>query len=1435
MKQRNLKKKLMAILLAAAMAVNVFPGFGSKVHGAEPPDGPDSTQFATTDELRSFNTNDSDSDGKNPAKVYFGTNRTKDKRQWWIAGSQDGNLTLFAANSLNDYQLFDEATDIKSYSAAWQCDYTGSGSTVPTDVYPNHYGSSQIRSDLNELTKVSPYNSTFTSTELELMNATTIYTYDLKNNSVYSTTDKLYLAYGDEKDTYITVGKNSASALNNGLHIDMPYWNADFFLRAPYRGKTSPAGTWKLSASITFSSVDYMGIMTHIQLRPAFELDLRSAAFASAAPAATSDGDLALKDVDGDGAFTLRYTPPANIQTGTAAISDSKESAVITNTGSGKTYLVAQNKNGAWAKEVKNGDLVFASEMSDTLTSFNNCKVWLEITSDGVTYASMASDRTDTKAKNVKVNAGQNMAVTSGNNLQPGVSGAITDITIQADEGYYFSDEYVTGLDGQLGGLTAVKENDGSALTISGTPTSDVNITLPDANKLFRVVIIPEDGMQVKSGGLTQQIQNGKEMVPVVIEAADGYIFLDNYSVAKQNGITVTRNSGSQITVSGTPTADTALTLPAAAQTVFDITQFASKDQLKNFDTNDTNKQITPSAKVYFGQNGSGQAQAWWIVGHDTNSQNADNLVLFAASPLAAETPFKPDLDMQNALKQRIPYSTDWNCDYITTGGSNPAEVYPNHYGASPLRITTLKSIEINPSYFSNAEQALMKDTVIYTNDENNGSVYSTADKLYLAFGEYNHIKKEYITVGTNSPDSLNDGLHIDERYREGGKFWLRTPGLSASNSHSALTAWPTGTVILCGVQSTQPTLMPAFEFDLSSVVFASTAPAAASAGPLLVDENAMTLRYKDESLGSAVISSDKATVEFSGTVPNDTYLVVQNKEGAWTVKAAESGNPLSASTISHKLASFKDCKVWLERTNSTERKTYAKMAKFSGPYSVNVVENTGLTITSDNKKQEIQEGHPIKDITVQVNAGYYLPEGYISSVQVSHGLTLTETDTGFKISGTPDEDTIIALPAAAQQQYCIDLSGDGTFGSLCKEYTPDKVTAKEFTITNTGSEDLMNLQISIDGADSDNFALTWNNEAASIQPNATIRVTVKPKDNLGIKDYRAQLFVSADHCNPVTAALQFEVKDHKYIHYVSNHDASCTQDGTKTASCDYGCGSTNTLPDDGSRLEHDYIWTYNNDAVCEKDGTETGICKNCKAKATRVKTGTALEHQSSDWIIDTNAAAATDGKKHKECTICGKVLESAAIPAMGVREKPSKASGLKLDNATANSLNFSWKKTTGVQYLLVLSKGTKTVSTIYTTDNSCNFKNLGAATVYTLKITPYVETNGTKLYASSTASLKAATAPAKAKLLSVKKKGNSRATITWKKVKGADGYEISMRIGKGRYKAIKAITKSKTVSFTKSGLKKGKAYSFRIRAYKKADRKKSYGSYSKSKTLKIK
>ena len=89
-------------------------------------------------------------------------------------------------------------------------------------------------------------------------------------------------------------------------------------------------------------------------IRPAFELNSSTILFASAVPTATSTGNLTLQDTDGDGAFTLRYDASKYSKNlGSAVISYDDSKVILTDVPNG-TYLVAQNSNGAYAKQITN-------------------------------------------------------------------------------------------------------------------------------------------------------------------------------------------------------------------------------------------------------------------------------------------------------------------------------------------------------------------------------------------------------------------------------------------------------------------------------------------------------------------------------------------------------------------------------------------------------------------------------------------------------------------------------------------------------------------------------------------------------------------------------------------------------------------------------------------------------------------------------------------------------------------------------------------------------------------------------------------------------------------------------------------------------------------------------------------------------------------------
>lgn len=88
-------------------------------------------------------------------------------------------------------------------------------------------------------------------------------------------------------------------------------------------------------------------------------------------------------------------------------------------------------------------------------------------------------------------------------------------------------------------------------------------------------------------------------------------------------------------------------------------------------------------------------------------------------------------------------------------------------------------------------------------------------------------------------------------------------------------------------------------------------------------------------------------------------------------------------------------------------------------------------------------------------------------------------------------------------------------------------------------------------------------------------------------------------------------------------------------------------------------------------------------------------------------------------------------------------------------------------------------------------------------------------------------TAPAKVMNLKVKA-GKRSAKLTWTALKdNATGYRIYRKTKGGKYAKVKTITKASTSSWTNKGLKKGKTYYYKVRAYKSITSGELWGAYS--------
>jgi len=104
----------------------------------------------------------------------------------------------------------------------------------------------------------------------------------------------------------------------------------------------------------------------------------------------------------------------------------------------------------------------------------------------------------------------------------------------------------------------------------------------------------------------------------------------------------------------------------------------------------------------------------------------------------------------------------------------------------------------------------------------------------------------------------------------------------------------------------------------------------------------------------------------------------------------------------------------------------------------------------------------------------------------------------------------------------------------------------------------------------------------------------------------------------------------HSFTNYVSNNDATCTEDGTETAKCDR-CEETDTRI--VTALGHSFTnYVPNNDVTCTADGTKTAKCDRCEVTDTLLKR--AQGHSWNEGVY-TDATAETDGYTTYTCTIC--------------------------------------------------------------------------------------------------------------------------------------------------------------------------------------------------------
>ena len=361
----------------------------------------------------------------------------------------------------------------------------------------------------------------------------------------------------------------------------------------------------------------------------------------------------------------------------------------------------------------------------------------------------------------------------------------------------------------------------------------------------------------------------------------------------------------------------------------------------------------------------------------------------------------------------------------------------------------------------------------------------------------------------------------------------------------------------------------------------------------------------------------------------------------------------------------------------------------------------------------------------------------------------------------------------------------------------------------------------------------------------------------------------------------------HSYGNSVVTKQPTCTSEGTKIKTCTK-CNVTVTekLPAKGHTAVTDKGYPATCTTAGKTDGSHCSVCNTVIKVQTVIN---ATGHKSSGWIVDKAASIGVKGSKHKECTVCKKVLETAEIPALsrisiskasvtlststyaydGKAKKPGvtvKLNGKTLKNGTDYTVSYSNNTKVGTATVKITGKGNYTGSVSKTFKIKNNFKKATVSGIstkaftgknitqsITVKYNGKTLKKGTDYTVSYSNNKKVGTATVK-----ITGKGSYTGTITktfkinpakqeiqkltakskaffvdWAQKGSATGYEIQYATNSKFTSAKKVtITNKKTDKTTISKLSGKKKYYVRVRSYTTVKGTKYYGAWSASKSV---
>lgn len=609
-------------------------------------------------------------------------------------------------------------------------------------------------------------------------------------------------------------------------------------------------------------------------------------------------------------------------------------------------------------------------------------------------------------------------------------------------------------------------------------------------------------------------------------------------------------------------------------------------------------------------------------------------------------------------------------------------------------KLTTNSDDYLSTSYFSSTELGKMADVTVSTNEPNtssagNHSVSVENKKLYLPNSQDQSSNGQTTIYVGSSNDIAIDVTKLNEVGLR-NYFWLRSP--YGVNSDYALVAYPGLNVYdYFFVYFNTVSVVPAFNLNLSSDIFASAAEAASSSyngfkANSEMTANTYTLRYASAGTEEAVISPNGTKIEVKGA--KGKYLMVQNSTGVYALAIDSENGTVNASDIqmgSSALDNFDNCKVWIESTDA-DRITTAKMATQATVTPIDTVDVTGIIAPSAESTFDTEAACATVGVSTTVPTVTWTPNDTTAGYNTTYTASATLTPaTNYEFASN------VTATVNGQKATSVTKNQDGTvivtyeFPATAKAKLTSITAPTGITVANGTAYVAMglptNVAIVTEGNTETTAAVTWDtttpasgsyNPAELTEQSVTLNGTVTCPANIDANGVTLTTTITVTISaagivgTPTFAPVAGTYTENQSVELSSSTDGATiyyTTDGTTpTTGSHVYSGAISVTGTAGQSISTTIK------AIAVKDGMQTSSVASAtyvielpapapSTYAVTVSNGTGDGSYAAGATVTITADAAPSGQEFDKWTVVsGGVTLASATSATTTFEMPAKA-----------------------------------------------------------------------------------------------------------------------------------------------------------------------------------